>query len=161
MEQIRYKIARECNRYKVLTKNTYSKTVLKESNIASMEEYIDNVRIIINTLGYRVLLPVPKATDETQYLYCKGAGASATGFLSAGGFTVIKDSRVSDHVVPSFERRGKTYFNLRSRVEEDGIIANGVFIQDYEFNAPSAASAVILRRTSNGNIDWRTQDGRV
>lgn len=30
------KIARECGRYKVLTKNTYSKTVLKESQIASM-----------------------------------------------------------------------------------------------------------------------------
>lgn len=38
------KIARECGRYKVLTKNTYSKTVLKESQIASMEEFTDNIK---------------------------------------------------------------------------------------------------------------------
>ena len=31
--------------------------------------------------------------------------------------------------------------------------------KDYEFNAPSAASAVILGRTSNGNIDWKNDSG--
>lgn len=30
---------------------------------------------------------------------------------------------------------------------------------DYEFNAPSAASAVVLGHTSNGNMDWKTEDG--
>lgn len=82
-------IARECGRYAVLTKNTYKNTVMKESQIASMEEFIDNVKIIINTLGYKVLVPAPKATDDTVYLYCKGSGASATGFVSIGGFTVL------------------------------------------------------------------------
>ena len=82
-------IARECGRYAVLTKNTYKNTVMKESQIASMEEFIDNVKILINTLGYKVLVPAPKATDHTVYLYCKGSGASATGFVSIGGFTVL------------------------------------------------------------------------
>lgn len=82
-------IARECGRYAVLTKNTYKNTVMKESQIASMEEFIDNVKILINTLGYKVLVLAPKATDDTVYLYCKGSGASATGFVSIGGFTVL------------------------------------------------------------------------
>ena len=82
-------IAREFGRYAVLTKNTYKNTVMKESQIASMEEFIDNVKILINTLGYKVLVPAPKATDDTVYLYCKGSGASATGFVSIGGFTVL------------------------------------------------------------------------
>ena len=82
-------IARECGRYAVLTKNTYKNTVMKESQIASMEEFIDNVKILINTLGYKVLVPAPKATDDTVYLYCKGSGASAPGFVSIGGFTVL------------------------------------------------------------------------
>ena len=82
-------IARECGRYAVLTKNTYKNTVMKESQIASMEEFIDNVKILINTLGYKVLVPAPKATDDTVYLYCKGSGASATGFVSIGGFKVL------------------------------------------------------------------------
>lgn len=37
-------IARKCNRYEVLTKNTYKNTVLKESQVASMEEFVDNVK---------------------------------------------------------------------------------------------------------------------
>ena len=152
-------IAKECGRYTILTKNTYKNTVLKEAQIASMEEFIDNVKILINTLGYKVLVPVPKATDDTIYLFCKGSGASAKGFVSAGGFTVLEGSTVSDHIVPSLETRGKTYFNLRNALVKEGIISDRKFTRDYEFNAPSAASAVVLGHTSNGNIDWKTADG--
>ena len=152
-------IAKECGRYTVLTKNTYKNTVLKEAQIASMKEFIDNVKILINTLGYKVLVPVPKANDETIYLYCKGSGASAKGFVSAGGFTVLEGSTVSDHTVPSLETKGKSYYNLRNALIKDGTISDRVFTRDYEFKAPSAASAVILGHTSNGNVDWKTADG--
>ena len=152
-------IAKECGRYNNLTKNTYKNTVLKEAQIAIMEEFIDNVKILINTLGYKVLVPVPKATDETIYLFCKGSGASAKGFVSAGGFTVLEGSTVSDHIVPSLETRGKTYYNLRNALVNEGIIADRAFTRNYEFNAPSAASAVVLGHTSNGNVDWKTSDG--
>lgn len=154
-------IARDCGRYQVLTKNTYKNTVMKESQIASMEEFIDNVKIIINTLGYKVLEPVSHVDESTIYLYCKGSGGSAKGFVSSGGFTVLKGSKISDHIVSSFEMRGKTYFNLRNNLIEDQIIVDGVFVKDYEFNAPSAASAVILGRTSNGNVDWKSKDGKM
>lgn len=154
-------IARDCGRYQVLTKNTYKNTVMKESQIASMEEFIDNVKIIINTLGYKVLEPVSHVDESTIYLYCKGSGGSAKGFVSSGGFTVLKGSKISDHIVSSFKMRGKTYFNLRNNLIEDHIIVDGVFVKDYEFNAPSAASAVILGRTSNGNVDWKSKDGKM
>ncbi len=48
-------IAKQCKRYTVLTKNIYSKTVIKESQKAAMEEFVDNVKIVINALGYNVL----------------------------------------------------------------------------------------------------------
>lgn len=97
--------ARISGRYQVLTKNTYKNTVLKESQISSMEEFIDNVKILLNALGYKVLVPAPAAADDTTYLYCKGAGASAKGFVSAGGFTVLSGSVISDHIVPSMETK--------------------------------------------------------
>ncbi len=43
----------------MLTKNTYKNTVMKESQIASMEEFIGNVKIIISALEYNVFEPVP------------------------------------------------------------------------------------------------------
>lgn len=145
-------IARECGRYSVLTKNTYKNTVMKESQIASMEEFIDNVKVLINTLGYKVLVPVPQANDDMVYLYC-------TGFVSAGGFTVLKGSMVSDHIFPSLETRGKPYFNLRNVLVKDDVIVDRTFTWDYEFNAPSAATAVVMGHTSNGNVDWKTTEG--
>ena len=152
-------IAKDCGRYKVLTKNTFKNTVLKEAQIASMEEFIDNIKVLINTLGYRVLSPVPKPSDDTVYLYCKGITAFAKGFVSAGGFTVMEGSKVSDHTVPSLEKNGKTYYKLRNTLVRDGVITDNIFTRDYEFNAPSAASTVVLGHPSNGQNDWKTAEG--
>ena len=66
---------------------------------------------------------------------------------------------VSDHTVPSLETKGKSYYTLRNALVKEGIIVDRSFTRDYEFNAPSAASAVVLGNTSNGNIDWKTSDG--
>lgn len=151
-------IARE-SAYKVLTKVTYKNTVLKESQIASMEEFVENVKILMSTLGYKVLVSPPKATDNTTYLYCKGSGANAKGFVSNGGFTVLKGSLVSTHTVPSMEVHAKSMYKLRNAMEQEGIISDSVFSRDYEFTSPSAASTVVLGRSSNGNVDWKTKDG--
>lgn len=153
------KIARECGRYKVLTKNTYGKTVMKESQIATMEEFLDNIKTLIGSLNYNVLTPAPKANEKTKYLYCKGAGGNAKGFISSGGLTIVKGSVVSEKTVPSFESKGKSYYQLRIKLEEEEIIKDRTFQKDYEFNAPSAASAVVLGRTSNGNDDWKDEHG--
>lgn len=152
-------IARESGQYSVLTKNTYKNTVLKESQIASMEEFVENVKVLMSALGYKVLVPVPQATVNTTYLYCKGSGANAKGFVSSGGFTVLKGSVVSTHTVPSMEVHAKSMFKLRNAMEKEGIIVGGTFTRDYEFTSPSAASTVVLGRSSNGNVDWRVADG--
>lgn len=106
-------IARECGSYQILTKNTYKNTVMKESQIAFMEEFIDNVKIIINTLGHKVLEPVPHADEKKVYLYCKGSGTNVKGFVSSGGFTVLNGSNVSNHMVSSFELRGNILFKFK------------------------------------------------
>lgn len=151
-------IARECGQSKVLTKVTYE-TKLKEAQKASMEEFIDNVKVLLNSLGYRTLALPVKHTDETKLLFCRGSGAEGRGFVSAQGFTVIAGSSVSDHIAESFKTKGKSYWRLRNRLIENGVIENRVFVRDYEFTAPSAASAVILGRTSNGNVDWKSAEG--
>ena len=88
-------IARSCRRYTVLTKNTYKNTVLKESQIAAMEEFIDNVKILINALGYKVLDPLLSArvensdTVDAGLFYISKGNTSATGRVTAEGFVVI------------------------------------------------------------------------
>ena len=153
-------IATECSRYRLLTKNTYKNTVIKESQIASMEEFIGNIKVLINAMGYKILESVPMATNTTEYLFCKSGSANGKGFISAGGFTVVKGSKVSDRLANSFETGAKSYFDLRKKLECDGIITDGVFLKNYEFSAPSAASSVVLGRSSNGRMEWKTQSGK-
>lgn len=129
--------AKRCGRAEVYTKVTYN-TVLKDSHKASMEEFIDNIKILISALGFRTLTPVPQADETTTYLCCKGNNADGKGFVTPAGFTVQKGTIVSDHTVPSLETRGKTYYDLRLKLEQDGTITDRVFQRDYEFSAPSA-----------------------
>lgn len=151
-------IAKQCGRETVLTQKTFT-THLKESQTATMEEFIDNVKVLLSALGHRTLTPVPEASEDTVYFFCVGSGAKGKGFTSAGGFTVLKGTRISDHIVDSLKTHGKAYLRLREKLIAEGVIVEEVFRRDYEFTAPSAASAVILGRTSNGNIDWKTAEG--
>lgn len=146
--------ARQCKQYDVLTKNTFSNTVLKESQIAVMEEFIDNVKILINILGYRVFSEATHESFALDNLYCTGNGAQAIGYFSTGGFTVLKDSIISDHEADSFPMRVKGYHDLKRKLEANGIIVERKFTVDYEFNSPSAAAAVVLGRSANGKKEW-------
>ncbi len=52
--------ARSSKRYVVLTKNTYHNTVMKESQVVAMEEFIESVKILLIALGYKVLESLDK-----------------------------------------------------------------------------------------------------
>ncbi|MEE1247472.1 MAG: GIY-YIG nuclease family protein [Acutalibacteraceae bacterium] len=152
-------IAKECNRYNILTKSTYKNTVIKESHRASMDEFISNLSVLLNAMGYKILVPIPTPTINTVYLYCKSGQAEAKGFISPGGFTVMEGSKVSDHLAASFQNGAKSYYELRKKLEADGTIVDGFFKKNYEFSAPSAASSVVLGRSSNGKNEWKTEQG--
>lgn len=152
---------KQCGRYAVLTKATYGSTVLKESQIASMEEFLENVEVLLSALGFRVLMPVKKATTKTRVLTCDGNNAQAKGFVSSAGFTVMAGSKVSDHTAAHFTPAKHKYAALRVSLETDGTISNGTFTKDYEFSAPSAASSVVLGRSSSGSKEWKASDGTL
>lgn len=118
-------IARQCKRYLVLTKNTYRNTVMKESQIAVMEEFIDNVRILISVLGYKVLEPVnkPAAIEENDgneiekeeiklhlERTVKGIGKiEADGIRTSEGFVVLNGS----HIAPEDMRQSQQVLKKR------------------------------------------------
>ena len=143
----------------VLTKNTFKNTVLKKSQKAAALEFIDNIRVLLHALGYMILKEKPKETSDTVLLYCKGEKSDAKGYVSANGFMVMKDSRVSNNICDSLKKHKKSYVALRQQLEDDGVIVGHVFQEDYEFKSPSAAACVIHGHSSNGLTDWKTADG--
>ena len=120
-------IARNSKRYLVLTKNTYRNTVMKESQIAVMEEFVDNVKILINALGYKVLEPLLQTgTDaavlDEEELYISVGSTSATGIVTAEGFVVLKGSVVNEKTSAKSLSAGMK--KLRDKIFADGKVEN-------------------------------------
>lgn len=162
-------IARICKRYTVLTKNTYRNTVMKESQIAVMEEFVDNVKILISTLGYKVLEPLNKpatnkigdyGTSEKEELNLylertiKGLGkVEADGVRTTEGFVVLQGSHIAaedDDTIPSVlkEKRRKVS------------VADGVLQEDVLFSSPSYAAMFVIGKSANGLTSWKDGKGR-
>ncbi len=163
-------IARQCNRYEVLTKNTYKNTVLKESQVASMEEFVDNVRILINALGYKVLdaytnaIPKENPVGDTEkkediklYLerVIKNVGKiEAQGTITSEGFIVLKGSQISpvdDNTVPDTIKEQRCTSN----------IIDGILQEDMLFSSPSGAAMFVVGKSDNGLTRWKDENGRT
>lgn len=156
-------IARNSKRYLVLTKNTYRNTVMKESQIAVMEEFIDNVKILINTLGYKVLEPLLQASTDTtipdeEELYICVGGTSATGIVTTEGFVVRKGSVVNEKTSAKSLSAGMA--KLRDKIFADGKVENLITVEDILFSSSSAAADFVLGYSVSGPRTWKTKNGR-
>ena len=98
----------------------------------------------------------PNGNCDASYRLA-GRGSSAVGLAQDDDkFLVLKGSRVSSGTTDGFQ----SYCELRKSLEEQGIIKDGCFTEDYTFSSISAASSVILGRNSNGKKEWVKLDGR-
>lgn len=163
-------IARNCKRYTVLTKNTYRNTVMKESQIAVMEEFVDNVKVLISALGYKVLEAFNKPVlsqenveknenKETLKFHLertiKNVGkVIADGNRTSEGFVVLSGSMIAstdDNTIPVIlkERRAKAN------------ITHGILQEDMLFSSPSYAAMFVIGKSANGQTSWKTEEGRT
>ena len=74
---------------------------MKESQIAVMEEFADNVKILLNALGYKVLevllqAGVNQTALEKEKLYINTGNVSAVGLVTTEGFVVLKGAAVNE-----------------------------------------------------------------
>ena len=156
-------IARSCHRYQVLTKNTYRNTVMKESQIAVMEEFVDNVKILINALGYKVLDPLlqnPASTspESAQLLNINTGSTNATGMVTAEGFVVLKGAVVNEKTSAKSLSAGMK--KLRDSIFAEGKVENLTTTEDLLFSSSSAAADFVVGYSVSGPRTWKTKDGR-
>lgn len=157
-------IARNSKRYIVLTKNTYRNTVMKESQIAVMEEFIDNVKILINALGYKLLEPFsqvePSASEtDDEILYLTSGSAKATGKVTTEGFVVFEDAIVNEKTSTKSLSAGMQ--KLRQTLIDSDKVQNWKTTEDILFSSSSAAADFILGYSVSGPQMWKTKDGRT
>lgn len=157
-------IARNSKRYIVLTKNTYRNTVMKESQIAVMEEFIDNVKILINALGYKLLEPFsqvesPASEADDEMLFLTSGSAKATGKVTTEGFVVFEDAIINEKTSTKSLSAGMQ--KLRQTLIDSDKVQNWKTTEDILFSSASAAADFILGYSVSGPQMWKTKDGRT
>jgi len=156
-------IARESKRYLVLTKNTYQNTVLKDSQKAVMEEFIDNVKTLINALGYKVLEPLVQADlssskIDDEVLYITSGSVNARGMVTSEGFVVLSGTTVNDTTAKSLS---PGMLKLRKDLLDSTKVENLTTIEDILFSSSSAAADFVLGYSASGPRSWKAKNGRT
>ncbi|GHA26359.1 methionine sulfoxide reductase [Salinimicrobium marinum] len=167
LESRLHEIAVKVNRYDLENGIIPPKSSISESDQAEMEEYLENIKLLVNALGYKIFEQLRKVqTFEEEVrntFYINSArGANAKGQFTNEGFVVLKDSEIANSPTNSFPQNWK---NFRQSLIDDKIIFQTnnqlVFREDYLFSSPSAAAAVVMGRSANGLTEWKSKDGRI
>lgn len=165
LENRLHSIAKSANRYNIENFIIPTKSAISESDRAEMEEYLENIKMLVSTLGHKLFDEKReiKPLIKQQTFYIKAArGADAQGEPTSEGFVVFKGSRASldtvNSVTPSF-------INFRnSLVNKEVLKSDGntyVFTDDYIFSSPSTAAVVVMGRNANGLTEWKMLSGQT
>jgi hypothetical protein len=160
-------LALAAKRASVTNGNSPAIKTLPESDVADMDYFLDQIKLILPVLGFDFLRPPatgehPSDAAKSPTLRMSEVGIMASAKEIDGSFVVLKGSTARRVGSPSWD----SYINLR-----DGLVAQGQllphgqnlfeFSADVEFSSPSAAAAVVAAANRNGRITWKLEDGRT
>ena len=165
LENRLHDIAKSANRYKVDNSVIPTQASISEADKAEMEEFIEYIQILVNTLGHKVFEEKREnqLRKEQNIFYINAArGAEGRGEPTTEGFVVLKGSKAAASVVNSIST---AFITLRQRLVEEGVLADRTtfleFTDDYVFGSPSTAAAVLMGRNANGLTEWKDSLGKT
>lgn len=98
--------------------------------------------------------------SETDLLTLTTKGIEAKDCSNAGKFVVNAGSIVVPTMVSS---ASKSIIRLRKMLLETGVIGDKDgslnFTENYAFESPSTAASVVMGRSANGRVEWKTAVG--
>lgn len=165
MENRLFEIAQSVNRYNILNTTTPTQSSISESDVAEMEEFINNIKILVNTLGHKVFeekreIKTKEQQDKETFFIDSVRGAKATGEPTSDGFLVHKGSNIATITTKSYT---SNLVKLRDEFLKNKFIkvgeSNIEILEDYLFSSPSAAASIVMGRNANGLNEWKLKDG--
>jgi hypothetical protein len=165
LENRLHNIAHSAKRYKVENSIIPTQSSISESDRSEMEEFIENIKMLVNTLGHKVFDEKREIKQKqiTDVFYLRGArGAEATGESTSDGFVVYKGSKAAKDTTNSMNFN---LIKLREKLTYDSIFIDKVeyleFSEDFLFSSPSAAAAIVMGRSANGLTEWKLKSGKT
>ncbi|MBK8282632.1 MAG: GIY-YIG nuclease family protein [Saprospiraceae bacterium] len=165
LENRLHEIAKSVNRYSVDNSIIPTQSSISESDRAEMEEFIEYIKMLVNTLGHKVFDEKrefkPKQKQESFFIKSV-RGADGQGEPTSDGFVVFKNSKAAATIVNSMTPNFITY---RQKLIEEGILVKRgeymEFSDDYIFSSPSTAAVMVMGRNANGLTEWKNKDGKT
>lgn len=166
LEHRLHDLAVATNRFQLQNSTIPTKSSISESDQAEMEEFLDNVKILVNALGHKIFEErrefKAKLKQQDVFLIAAARGANAQGAPTSEGFVVFKGSKVAISTVASYT---PSMTKLRQNlIDARKIIANGSELElaeDYIFGSPSTAACVVMGRSANGLTEWKLANGQT
>lgn len=164
LEKRLYDLAKEANRFELENSTVPARTTISEADEAEMEEFLENIKLTVHTLGYKLFERIDKravnsTSSQTKDYYISTKGIKATGFLTSEGFVIKKGSQALYETAPSMEKWAKGYVKLREKLILDEVLIrqgeNYIFTKDYLFSSPSAVAVIVMGRNANGMTEWK------
>lgn len=135
--------------------NKNIRPIIPEMYISILEEYLQNIKVLLPTLGYDLFIDKEELREAKERKFILEAdGIKAEAILTKNNkMIVLKGSNLKNNIQNSLSNG---YKNLRERLIKTNVIDNQklIFLKDCEFNSPSAAAAVILGIAVNGRRKW-------
>lgn len=165
LENRLHDIAKLANRYKVDNSIIPTQSSISESDRAEMEEFIEYIKMLVNTLGHKLFDEKRefKPKQKQEIFFIKAArGADAQGEPTSDGFVVFRNSKASATIVNSMT---PSFITLRQKlIDQQILISKGEYFEfsdDYIFSSPSTAAVMVMGRNANGLTEWKQKDGRT
>src|SRR5690606_25546774 len=165
LENRLHDIAKASNRYKVDNSIIPTQSSISESDRAEMEEFIEYIKMLVNTLGHKVFEEKrefkPKQKQTTFFIKA-ARGANGQGEPTSDGFVVFKGSKAAATIVNSMTPNFITY--RQKLIDESVLIDKGEYLEftdDYIFSSPSTAAVIVMGRNANGLTEWKSKDGKT
>lgn len=165
LENRLHDIAKSANRYKVDNSIIPTQSSISESDRSEMEEFIEYIKMLVNTLGHKVFDEKRefKPKQKQEIFFIKAArGADGQGEPTSDGFVVFKNSKAAAIIVNSMTPNFITYRN--KLIDEGALVNKGEyfeFVDDYIFSSPSTAAVMVMGRNANGLTEWKNRDGKT
>lgn len=111
-----------------------------------MEAFVDNIKVLISALGYKVLEPMIQndsaSSHDAQMLYLNVGSAEATAVVTTAGFVLIAGSSVNEKTTMKSLSAGMV--KLRNKHLDSGKVKDWKTTEDILFSSSSAAADFVL-----------------
>jgi predicted GIY-YIG superfamily endonuclease len=165
-------ITKEADRYSTENGNKPTQSTLPRADKDAMEEFIHNAKMILGTLGHKLLEPINSSNNENigtnaesligHKLFFNVNGLSAEGRQNDEGFLLLKNSEISLETTTSIP--GKINLMKNKLIEDHIFIEQNnklILTKDIVLSSSSYAAALVAGTSRSGPQSWKDSNGKT